>query len=74
MADAKSRKRNKIVFYNQIVEYIRKKGRVPLGVVATKFGFSRHYFKYNILRTILELYDDIGVERRDGVEYLVVRG
>ena len=68
---SRSTSQSKYTLYNQIVEYIRKKKKVKLTQVATRFGFSRHYFKYHVLKALRELYDDIKIVKVDGIEYVI---
>ncbi len=64
---------SKIAKYNLIVDKIRKAGPngIPLGLLAAKHGYTRHYFKYHVLRAIMEIYSDIKIVKINGVEYVV---
>ena len=59
------------VLLPQIAELVRKKKKIPISLLAMKYNMSRHYFRYNVIKALLEIYDDIRIIREDGREFLV---
>lgn len=56
---------------HEIVELVRRKGAVPISFFVLKYNLSYHYFKYTIVKLIMQLHDDIIVTKKGDKEYLV---
>ena len=50
---------------NAIMDFIKAKKRVKLVILASVFGYTPRYFKYNVLPYIFDLTECVELDNRD---------